>query len=152
VNLVRYLSELGKIGDYALPREQYVRTWEVLSGPTDDEITETDLQRTLTSTSQTWSPSYSVINGSLPVSDMPLFKINGRDYSAVRFSVARTNPLQQIQVIPADGIRVWSDGHEQDTPSSEFQLPQQDNEFVILIDRAANIDRISVEILDGTGK
>ena len=146
VNLVRYLSELGKIGSYALPRQQFVRTWESLScSDRPMAISPTELTTWLTGNRHAWSRTYSVINGDLPIEDLPQFGINGKKHSAVRFSLTNSNPNAIIHITPTTGLRIWKDGKETEM-DADIRLSQSENEFVFLIDRSAIVDSISVEI------
>ncbi len=95
VDLVRFLSELGKIGAYAVSKERLVRRWQVLE-PTKEayaELSRWGLQTVAKADGKetvvasygstgagvlTWSPAYSRVSGVLPLADFPAFKYGPR--------------------------------------------------------------------------
>lgn len=147
VNLVRYLSELGKIGDYALPREKFVRSWEVLSNLSKrgSEIAETDFVSNLFDDASDWNRAYSVINGALPVSELSKWDVGGKEFSAVRFSINNSNPNAIIHINPVNDLRIWKNGQEIES-LGDVRLSQSENNFVFLIDRKSGVGQISVEL------
>ena len=78
VDLVRFLSELGKVGDFQISKQQLVRRWQTLV-PTDAAIMQ--LRRvSYASIAQndaalTWNFAYSTVAGELLLSDLPEFRI-----------------------------------------------------------------------------
>ncbi|MFC1758383.1 hypothetical protein ACFL2H_06395, partial [Planctomycetota bacterium] len=146
-NLVRYLSELGKLGEYALPREKFVRSWETFSIPKlhRGKLEPFEIDVPLFKDSQSWTRKYSAINGGLPTADLPTFDANGKEFSGVRFSVDNSNPNAIIHVTPIAGLRIWKNGEEVES-LSDIRLSQSGNEFELVIDRDAGIERIFVEI------
>ena len=146
-NLVRFLSELGKLGDYALPREKFVRSWEALSNPLDRpiKITNAQLPSLLSDSSQTWDQRFSGINGGLPAADLPTISVEGKTQSAVRFSITNTNPNAIIHVSPISGVRIWKNGQEIES-NADITLSQSENVFIFVIDRSAEIEQVFVEL------
>jgi putative heme-binding domain-containing protein len=53
IDLVRFLSELGKVGPYSISRARLVRRWQVMETPSS------------------WGPAYSQVNGMLPLDAVP---------------------------------------------------------------------------------
>ncbi len=76
VDLIRFLSELGKIGEFALGQDVVVRRWDVLQ-PTPEAYQR--IRRTSFDTAATedaafrWGPAISQVNGELPLSELPVF-------------------------------------------------------------------------------
>lgn len=88
VDLVRFLSELGKEGEFKVSAKRYVRHWETLMphDRTRDAIGHygpgifADNFKTYV-----WLPQYSQVNGVLPLAELPPVKGRGKQ----RWSVAR---------------------------------------------------------------
>jgi putative heme-binding domain-containing protein len=77
VDLTRFLSELGKVGPYAVSQARLVRRWQVLE-PTA-EARRYLQQNGLAGAAQnnpalTWTPAYSKVSGVLPLDDLPRFE------------------------------------------------------------------------------
>jgi putative heme-binding domain-containing protein len=62
IDLVRFLSDLGKDGPYAVGQARVVRRWETSPIRLDDPDPAAHM---------VWSPIYSRVSGSLPVADLP---------------------------------------------------------------------------------
>ena len=77
VDLVRFLSELGKVGPYSVGKSKLVRRWQVLE-PTPAAYSLLSRNSFTSSAggdpSLTWTPAYSKIDGTLPMVDLPAFK------------------------------------------------------------------------------
>ncbi len=88
VDLVRFLSELGKEGEFKVSAKRYVRHWEALMPHerTRDAIGHYG-PRIFADNFKTyaWMPQYSQVNGALPLSELPPVKGRGSN----RWSVAR---------------------------------------------------------------
>src|SRR5206468_7343571 len=67
VDLVRFLSELGKLGPYAVsPQARLVRRWQVLEPPAVAPRGIDPLDALATDPSLTWTPAHSKLPGELP--------------------------------------------------------------------------------------
>jgi len=72
VDLVRFLSELGRPGPYALGAAQVARRWEILERPTMLPGGAGKLPETLPEYPPTWSPAYARVSGVLPGQPTPM--------------------------------------------------------------------------------
>lgn len=89
VDLVRFLSELGKEGDFKTPANRYVRHWKVLQphertrdaiGHYGKKIFAEDVE------SYQWTPMYAQVGGRVPTEEMPKVQGRGRNrYGVGRF-------------------------------------------------------------------
>ncbi|NNM29880.1 MAG: sorbosone dehydrogenase [Akkermansiaceae bacterium] len=89
VDLVRFLSELGKQGDFAMPVNRHVREWEVLQpherirddiGHYGPKIFAEDFE------TYVWTPLTAKVDGTLPADELPKVKARGRSvYGVGRF-------------------------------------------------------------------
>ena len=74
-DLVRFLSELGKIGPYAVTKERVFRRWQVLEPGRDAStaLIRTSLDAVAESSgSLVWSPAYTTVAGTLPAGGTPV--------------------------------------------------------------------------------
>lgn len=135
VDLVRFLSELGKIGPYSVSKARLLRRWQVLE-PTNEAYT--DLRRWgLQSIARsggrdprgdgygsggnalTWSPAYSRVSGELPLDDLPRIALgplpgSGAGVGPTGFARARidvsTPGRVRLALNSTAGLSVWVDG------------------------------------------
>ena len=117
LDLARFLSELGKVGEFALGKQQYVRQWESL-------VWTQEAQRRLYRTSDdtaaasdsalNWRPAYSRVSGELPLDRLGQFTGRGRETptSFVRFEIDVTTPGKiAFHFNSQDGLRCWFGGN-----------------------------------------
>ncbi|HWE38986.1 MAG TPA: PVC-type heme-binding CxxCH protein [Isosphaeraceae bacterium] len=114
IDLIRFLSELGKVGPYAVGKEAVARRWEVLeatpeaayrlvlNGPSAIATAEPAAFR--------WRPAYSVVAGALPLADAPTLD-SGPKVALVRCRVEVTTagPVA-LRLNPSDDVQLWVDG------------------------------------------
>jgi putative heme-binding domain-containing protein len=124
LDLVRFLSELGKVGPYAVGKTRVVRRWEVLV-PTKEAAGL--LARTSFAAAAgddpalTWEPVYSTVAGLLPHEAIPqLNPRKGIDKDAravgfVRCQLDVTTPGQVVlRLHSPKGLTLWLDGTPQE--------------------------------------
>ena len=132
IDLVRFMSELGKPGPYAAVTARVVRRWETLQ-PTNEtykRLTRTsDTQVIAEDSGLTWVPVYSTVSGSLPPSDILDFTLRGRVAIADRkFGFVRcminvtTAGLVGLNLNDAGGLEIWVDGKPLD-PATRLTIP-----------------------------
>ncbi len=93
VDLVRFLSELGKEGDYKLKGEQLIRRWRVLNyADALQAPINQDGWRTLGQPHADfpWTPAYSQVSGRLPGTDIPKFQAFIHKMSATQCEIEAT--------------------------------------------------------------
>jgi putative heme-binding domain-containing protein len=115
IDLVRFLSELGKVGPYSVSKARLVRRWQVLE-PTREAYGV--LQRksfaaaASSEDSLMWLPAYSTVGGILPLDELPRFesKNNSRDALFLRFQLEVTTPGKvKLMLNSAKGLTAWLD-------------------------------------------
>lgn len=114
VDLVRFLSELGKVGPYAVSKARLVRRWQVLE-PTPASSSFVAKEPPLKENAAlTWSGAYSVVSGSLPVSELaPLSRFGPEKACYVRcqFDVSTGGKVKLLMDVP-DKTTLWLDSKE----------------------------------------
>jgi hypothetical protein len=126
VDLVRFLSELGKLGPYAVsPQARPIRRWQVLEPPAvAPKGTGVDsLDALATDPKFTWSPAYSKVNGDLPadaLSTIP-YRVSAAQVGLARADIEVTTPGKvRLHLTPAP-LAAWLDGRRFD-PQSTLDL------------------------------
>lgn len=116
VDLVRFLSELGKVGPYSVGKARLVRRWQVLE-PTREAYTlliRTRIASAATdSPSLSWSPVYSRVSGDLPLDALPRLSLDNNTPSIlfVRFQFeALTGGRVTLRWNSPAGLTLWLDG------------------------------------------
>jgi putative heme-binding domain-containing protein len=113
VDLVRFLSELGKVGPFAVSQSRVVRRWQVLEataearqllrGNAPGRVAEAD-------SALTWSPAYSTVSGVLPLDALlPLGK-DSQALAFVRCQLEASSPgTVRLKFNTAKGLALWLD-------------------------------------------
>ena len=159
IDLVRFMSELGKPGPYAAVTARVVRRWETLQ-PTEESY------RRLTRTSETqtvaddtgvnWLPVYSTVAGSLPPHDILDFtfqrKLEGTTrkigYVRTTINVTTAGPVG-VTLNKPDGLFVWIDGKQID-PATKLTLPLEvgSHKLTFAVDLRSRTEPLRVELID----
>lgn len=116
VDLTSFLSKLGKVGDYSLAREQYVRSWQVLDWTQEANHV---LNRTSYDSAATdnaalkWSNQYSLVSGQMPLDGLPVFVIHPNTpktvFARFKVSVAEAGNVA-LKFNDAKGVKAWIAG------------------------------------------
>jgi putative heme-binding domain-containing protein len=119
VDLVRFLSELGKPGPYAIPATPTIQRWRVLKTvpeglvsavPNRDQFRE----QVLRAGPELWGTAYAKLAGSLPLDE--LISANGPAVLYLQGQITVTiDGAIRIQLDMAEGVRFWVD----DEPANE---------------------------------
>ncbi len=110
IDLVRFLSELGKPGAYALRSTPTIQRWRVLKSSPDHiaEILQADPGQ--------WSPAYGRMNGTLPIGDLTALTSEKTIDLQGEIAVSAAGPLI-LRFNSARGLSVWVD--DQAVPEGE---------------------------------
>ena len=128
VDLIRFLSELGKLGPYAVsPQARMVRRWQVLDPPAvAPKGTGVDpLDALATDPKLAWSPAYSRVAGDLPpdaLATIP-YRVSAAQVGLARAEVEVTTPGKvRLRLAPAP-LAAWLDGRRFDPqPTLDLDL------------------------------
>jgi putative heme-binding domain-containing protein len=120
IDLVRFLSELGKVGLYAVSPARLVRRWQALE---TSKAAYSLLYRTSYAApaggnpALTWVPAYSTVAGTLPLEGLPRFQMRqGGDGATQTLAFVRCQLVAtaagKVKLRPnsAAGLQLWLDG------------------------------------------
>jgi putative heme-binding domain-containing protein len=162
VDLVRFMTELGKPGPYAATTARIVRRWETLQ-PTElsyKRLTRTsDTQTIADDTDVNWLPVYSSVAGSLSVRDILDFTFNkrlGENARKVGFVRCQLNVtsagLVNLAINDVQGLQMWVDGKPMDArDGQELPLAVGEHRVTFSVDLVARREPLRVELFDTAG-
>ncbi len=119
IDLVRFLSELGKLGPYAVsPQSRFVRRWQVLDPPAvAPKAAGVDpLDALATDPKLAWSPAYSRVDGDLPAEALATipYRVSAAQIGLARGEVEVTTPGPvRLRLAPVP-LALWIDGKRLD--------------------------------------
>jgi putative heme-binding domain-containing protein len=159
LDLVRFLSELGKVGPYAIGPQRVVRRWQALE-PTREAWTFLHLGGGLATPAKDerglqWNPVYSTVAGILPLADAPSFSL-GKEKHAVslircQVDVTTVGPFL-VRLNSTKGLKMWVDEkpiaiHEK----MELNLPAGQHTLTFVVDRDERQEGLRCEVEDKPG-
>jgi hypothetical protein len=113
LDLVKFLSELGKPGTYGPDNALLIRRWRVLDPKVAGTLSDDGLPKaTLPATA--WAPAYSTVAGELPV-DAFRSPVRGQATSYVQADLDVTSPGRiALHLGGSKGLALWVDGKSVD--------------------------------------
>jgi putative heme-binding domain-containing protein len=158
VDLVRFLSELGKVGPYQASTARLVRRWQVLeSNPKTQELLRTTRLASATGADPAlvWSSAYGMVSGALPLDAVPVIKYRG-DASPV--SLARcqldvtTAGKVKLLFHSTEALTAWLDGNPVElSEQTVLDLPAGVHTLTLAQDRDKRKEPLRVELDDVAG-
>ncbi len=85
IDLVGFLSKLGKPGEFRVPNQRFIRKWGTVSSLPKEIGQKEDLAQN--SGNLSIQPIYSMVSGELPISEIPEFNLAGSPYKIVQFEL-----------------------------------------------------------------
>jgi putative heme-binding domain-containing protein len=159
VDLVRFMSELGKVGEFAVGNRQFVRNWEALvyTPEGNRRLNRTSFDTAATDDPElTWAPAYSRVGGDLPLAELDTFKPHRQldPTSFVRFQVDVTTPgAVRLFVGPHEGLSLWLNGKP--TPlagdSVTLAMPTGRSTITLAVNQVKRREPLQVELLEAPG-
>jgi putative heme-binding domain-containing protein len=156
VDLVRFLSELGKVGgEYTVGRSRVVRRWQTLVFTRDAHHL---LDRTSHDTAAVdrpeliWEPAYSRVQGDLPLADLPKFQIHtlNNPTTFLRFQVEVSQPgTATVRLGEPKGLSLWL--NDKPIPVREempLELPVGVHTITLAVNQALHAQPLKVELVD----
>jgi putative heme-binding domain-containing protein len=162
VDLVRLLSELGKLGPYAVRKARLVRRWQVLT-PNNEAYSVLSRVGTGAVAAEnpglTWTPAYGTVAGLLPLADLPtlaLYVPSQTDKAPVTFArcqlEATTPGKVKLLLNSAKGLTVWLDRAPLEAREEMLvDLPVGRHTLTWAIDRSRRQEPLRCELDDVAG-
>lgn len=162
IDLVRFLSELGKPGPYAAVTARVVRRWESLV-PTNESYTRmyrtSDTQVISNDNGLSWIPVYSSVAGSMPVQDILDFTMKERLGEAARkvgFLRCRLNVTTAgavgLAVSDTAGLQIWLDSKPLDVRDrQELALSAGEHVVTLSVNLLTRKAPVRLELYDVDG-
>jgi putative heme-binding domain-containing protein len=152
VDLVRFLSELGKVGPYSVSKARLVRRWQVLTatsaignapspGPSSVAALEDPSLR--------WDSVYSTVAGVLPLEDLP----RAGEAAVVRCQVEASTPGPVVlRLNTAKGLRLWLDRKPLEVKdATELNLTPGVHTLTFAVDLGQRKEALRCELEDQPG-
>ena len=159
IDLVRFLSELGKVGPYAVSKARLVRRWQT---PTWTQEAHQKLNRTSHDSAAsddpafTWEGAYSRVGGELPIDGLPKFTPHADlpPVSFVRFQLdSAVAGKIAIRLGNTAGLTGWVNGRPTTLASDwSIDIPAGRSTITLAIDRAKRTEPLKAELVETPGK
>jgi putative heme-binding domain-containing protein len=162
VDVVRFMSELGKVGGLQVSRKRIVRNWQVLL-PSKDVTYKLRRTRLASVTEDDpafkWQPAYSRVSGDLPLEDQPHVMYRGPFKKApsglvfLRFSLdVGTAGKVELALNSVAGTTIWLDGVQiESAKSTALDLKSGRHRFTIMVSQTERTEPIQVRVDDVAG-
>ncbi|MED5399835.1 MAG: sorbosone dehydrogenase, partial [Planctomycetota bacterium] len=155
VDLIRFLSALGKPGPYAASRRPTARRWRVLA---DTQPARFRLQRTrdgqaaADDSAFTWQPRYATVGGRLPLVDLPRLQLRKRSVSVVRCEIeVISSGRLAISIGDSSGLAAWIGTKPLALePVTTTTLPTGRHRLTIVVDRGIRKQPLNLSMDDST--
>ncbi len=152
VDLVAFLSELGRTPTYSLSTDPIVRSLETLvyTNESNRVLNRTSTDSVASDNDQMqWRLQTSKVDGTIPLTELDQFKQHREvpPTSFIRFKVDLTEPGSLGVVLPTEGIEAWVDGKP--TPIWNLQSLQLDagpHQVVLAIDRTKQTKDFAIKL------
>jgi putative heme-binding domain-containing protein len=163
VDLVRFLSELGKVGgQFTVGQRPVVRRWQVLqySNQANSRLNRTSFDAAASDEPVfEWASAYSRVAGDLPLERLPTFKPHQRlaPTTFLRAQLEVSTPGKvTLALDDAAGVQAWVDGKPQSLAKNELtlDLPPGLHNVTLAVDREArqSVQLSLVDSKDSTAK
>ena len=157
-DLLRFLSELGRVGDFTVDRRRWLRRWQSLQ-PTPEVLHR--IRRTSYDTVANedpaiqWTPVYSTLAGALPIDELPQFNLRA-DSTPVTFLRGELNVssggLVGLRLDNTKGLTLWVDGKPHDLAHSlQFDWRPGRHWITVGVDLSLRTASLRLELVDIQG-
>lgn len=154
VDLVRFLSELGKVGDYAPSLARVARRWEVLRSDASgsSNFNRGTVQQAMSGPSNLWTPFYSRVSGNLDLAEMPLLQVgaDSNPMSMLRCKLTVTTAgAAALSFNRSRGVQAWIDGDPITVDSLvTVQLSPGEHVVTVAVNRRDETEGLRLELRD----
>ena len=155
VDLVTFLSRLGKVGDFAVGKQQYARKWETLiwTAEANRRMNRTSFDSAASGEDVfKWRLEYTLVNGIIDVMSLPTFKIHRNtpktSFLSTKLEVTVAGSVK-LKFDAADRIKLWVDGKPKKIETvTTLELEKGIHQIVIAV-RNDSETKARVELLAG---
>jgi putative heme-binding domain-containing protein len=162
LDLVRFLSELGKVGPYSVGRERVVRRWQILDPTPEGQRLlrrRSPLDLMSSNPSLRWEPVYSTVTGLLPRDDIPNLEVSSttgketRKVGLVRCQLdVATAGKVRLRLNSATGLQLLAGPKPVEVQAmTELDLPVGVHTLTFLVDTRERREGLRCELEDPTG-
>jgi putative heme-binding domain-containing protein len=149
-DLVRFLSELGKVGPYSLSKAPIARRWQALVSPAHVSLGKAIAD----DPSLQWTPAYSRVSGDLPIDDLPRVTTADNEPISIlrcRLEASAAGPVKFKVNSPA-ALAIWVDQKPID-PRSDFTLDLAAGQHTVVVEvhRNERTESLRLELTDLPG-
>jgi putative heme-binding domain-containing protein len=144
VDLLRFLSELGKPGLYAIHTTPTVQRWRLLKPvpATPDEALKADAAH--------WLPVYALVPGTLPLDEFAAQAGGPAIYLRGEVNVTAAGPVE-FRLGSAEGVSAWVDDKPFEAASFALDLEPGVHALMLRVDAAARKAPLKVEVAKPEG-
>lgn len=137
LDLVTFLSMLGKPGEYAIRSTARMQRWRVYadSSTLGTEIPDTNSFKVNILDSDRWVPVYATTGGNLPLADCANLAKLPVVYLLGEVDVVEAGPVE-LRLDSQDGILAWVDGNEHPDLGTPAELTAGRHSIVLRVDTA----------------
>ncbi|MBI1323511.1 c-type cytochrome [bacterium] len=160
IDLMRFLTELGKLGPYAFPKERIARHYQVLEADNESRTALSRLSHGAIARGDAaeaknlhWRPAYARVAGELPMSDVPIVAAQSRAPARfVRFSFEAKSAGDVILKLSGnEGVQVWLDGVAVNAaPETKLSVQPGRRTVVVATDPEKPSQNLKIEISDSS--
>ena len=161
VDLVAFMSRLGKVGEFEISKDAIARNWQQLlwTDGAHNRINRTSLDIVASNDGAlSWSPFYATVQGAVEIGELPIFKprSNVKDISFLRTQLDVSEDGGRCDLIFDDetGILLWIDG----TPTPlkglrcELRLKQGQHTITVGVQRPTRDKRFTMKLKVPSGE
>ncbi|MFO0938256.1 MAG: hypothetical protein U0798_17260 [Gemmataceae bacterium] len=158
LDLVKFLSELGKVGPYAPNPARLFRKWEYIegTGANTERFRRTRIAVAAEKENGlTWTPTYTRVSGELPIGEISKYSVwnNTEPQSVVRclIDVTTAGPVR-LKFNDLTGLTTFVNGKPVGGKNEiDVDLPVGTISVTMIVDRGKRNSEIKVELLDVPG-
>ncbi len=147
VDLVKYLSVLGKPGPYAIRSRPTIQRWLLMSDipglilsneNPDEELFE---EHVLRAPATAWVPQYAMLAGLLPFEELKDLATDSKILLQADINVTEAGTVG-LRINSAEGTRIWLDSQALKSElENQFELTKGDHKLTLLINLANRSDK-----------
>ena len=144
VDLLKFLSELGKPGAYAIHTTPTIQRWRLLRSPP------TDPAKALKVDANLWQPAYALVPGTLPLDELAAQAGGPVLYLRGEVNVTAAGPVE-FRLGSSEGVSAWVDGKPAEGATFAAELEPGVHALTLRVDTAARRAPLKVEVVKPEG-